>query len=166
MFESQTLSEWNIESYRLLILKKGSPCHFNDSFLERFIRKVRADWWVIMASFSVFSAPSTLPVSPAEFATSPLHPLQPMGRSFQHYVHPPGPLQWSEPSNHSISVLCPEGNVPLSQLDLLWCFSFIWYGLYAGNLFSRSMNKIYREWKKAFKLSLMFLRGRVQVAGI
>lgn len=58
---------------------------------------------------SLPSAPQALPVSTAEPAASPLHPLQSVGRPFQHHVHPSGPLQRQESPDNKISILCPEG---------------------------------------------------------
>lgn len=64
---------------------------------------------------SIPSAPQTLPVSAAEPSASPLHPLQPVGRSFQHHVHTAGPLQWPQSPDHQIPVLCPQGTKKLKN---------------------------------------------------
>lgn len=58
---------------------------------------------------SLSSAPQAIPISPAESAPSPLHFIQPMGRSLQCHVHSSGPLQWPQPPDHTLPVLRFKG---------------------------------------------------------
>lgn len=74
----------------------------------------------VIASLSTLpSAPQALPVSTTEPATSPLHPLQSVGRTIQHHVHPSWSLQWPESPDHKISILCPKGkHTAILYIDL------------------------------------------------
>lgn len=74
---------------------------------------------------SIPSAPQTLPVSAAEPSASPLHPLQPVGRSFQHHVHTAGPLQWPQSPDHQIPVLCPQGTKKKQNIPHHFVFSYV-----------------------------------------
>lgn len=44
--------------------------------------------------FCSLSSPQEISIPSAELEASPVHLIQPVGRTFQYYVHTTGPLQW------------------------------------------------------------------------
>lgn len=65
--------------------------------------------WLIPHCLSLRSPSSEVPFLAAEPQAPPVHLIQPVGRPIQCYVYTSGSLQWQEPSDHQIPVLCPKG---------------------------------------------------------
>lgn len=72
-------------------------------------------FWLSM-SFSLLSShshlhspPQALPLPSTVSETPSLHPLQPMGWTLQCHVHTPWSLQRPQPPDHSLPVLCSQG---------------------------------------------------------
>lgn len=64
---------------------------------------------ILISLLVVFSAPEEDHLPPAVAETQSVHAVQSLGRTFQHHVHSPGPLQWQKYADQPPSVLCTEG---------------------------------------------------------
>src|SRR4029434_4036908 len=65
----------------------------------------------------VHSEPEEEHLPPAVSEAQPLHAVQPLGRTLQHHVHPPGPIQRPQHADQQTPVLRPQGTHTHTQRD-------------------------------------------------